>query len=162
MNEWLNGRYLEGKCRSLLQVLSKRKTTKNLIHGNRCSSRDSTTGHPEYECRTLLETNMKMINIVTCVTIDGVWIGDSIYWPHDSELQIISAPPLISTIHKSPQHPLSFFQPAVSSPVVPWQRLLTVEILQLHELKSSLHRLPYGTELARPNCLPYKLSALAE
>jgi hypothetical protein len=41
--------------------------------------------------------------------------------------------------------PAKLFQTAVSSPAVPWQRLLTVEILQLHALKSSLHRLPYGT-----------------
>jgi hypothetical protein len=53
-------------------------------------------------------------------------------YTHDSELQAITAPPLISTIHKSPQHLLSLFQPAVSLPLVPWQRLLTVEILQLH------------------------------
>jgi hypothetical protein len=33
---------------------------------------------------------------------------------HDSYyVQVITAPPLISTIHKSPQHPLSLFQPAV-------------------------------------------------
>jgi hypothetical protein len=31
----------------------------------------------------------------------------------DSELQVITAPPLIPKIHKSPQHPLSLFQPAV-------------------------------------------------
>jgi hypothetical protein len=33
--------------------------------------------------------------------------GDSIYWPliHDSELQVITALSLISTGHKSPQHP---------------------------------------------------------
>jgi hypothetical protein len=30
-------------------------------------------------------------------------------YTHDSELQAITAPPLISTIHKSPQHPLSLF-----------------------------------------------------
>jgi hypothetical protein len=52
-------------------------------------------------------------------------------YSHDSELQVITAPSLISTIHKSPQHRLSLFQPTVSSPDVPWQRLLTVEILQL-------------------------------
>jgi hypothetical protein len=34
-------------------------------------------------------------------------------YTHDSELQAITEPPLISTIHKSPQHPLSLFQPAV-------------------------------------------------
>jgi hypothetical protein len=31
-----------------------------------------------------------------------------------------------------------------------WQRLLTVEILHLHALKSSLHRLPYRTDLVAP------------
>jgi hypothetical protein len=52
---------------------------------------------------------------------------------------IEQVPPLISTIQKSPQHPLSLFQPAVSSPAVPLQRLLTVEILQLHVLRFYLH-----------------------
>jgi hypothetical protein len=42
---------------------------------------------------------------------------------------------------------LAFFQPAVSSPAVPWQRLLRVEILQLHALRSSLHRPSYRTHL---------------
>jgi hypothetical protein len=46
---------------------------------------------------------------------------------------------LISTLHKSPQHLLSLFQPSVSSPAVPWQWLLTVEILQLHSLRPSCH-----------------------
>jgi hypothetical protein len=62
---------------------------------------------------------------------------------HDSGLQAITAPPLIFTIHKLSQHPLNIFQPAMSLPAVPWQRLLTVEILQLQRLKSSLHRLQY-------------------
>jgi hypothetical protein len=48
-------------------------------------------------------------------------------YTHVSELQAITRPPIISTIHKSLQHPLSIFQPAVSLPAVPWQRLLTVE-----------------------------------
>jgi hypothetical protein len=56
----------------------------------------------------------------------------------------------IFTIHKSPQHTLSLLQPAVSSPAVPWQRLLIVEIFQLHMLKSSLHKLPYRTDLVAP------------
>jgi hypothetical protein len=30
-------------------------------------------------------------------------------YTHDSELQTITAPPISSTIHKSPQHPLSLF-----------------------------------------------------
>jgi hypothetical protein len=49
---------------------------------------------------------------------------------HYLELETIRAPPLISTIHKSPQRPLYLFQP-VSSLAVPRWRLLTVEILQL-------------------------------
>jgi hypothetical protein len=59
--------------------------------------------------------NYNIVNCM-CVTVDGVWIGKRIYWPlipHDSELQVITAPPLISTIHKSPWHPLSLFEPAV-------------------------------------------------
>jgi hypothetical protein len=71
------------------------------------------------------------------------WIYLLITYTYYSELQTITAPPLISTIHKSPQHPLSRFQPAVSSPAVPWLRFLTVEILHLHVLKSSLHSFPW-------------------
>jgi hypothetical protein len=41
--------------------------------------------------------------------------------------------------------PAKCIHPAVSSPAVPWQRLLTVEILQLHALRSSLHSLPWRT-----------------
>jgi hypothetical protein len=40
------------------------------------------------------------------VTIDWVWIGHWIHW-HDSEVQVIKALSLISTIHRSPHHPLS-------------------------------------------------------
>jgi hypothetical protein len=72
------------------------------------------------------------------------------YTPH-SELQVITAPPLISTVHKSPQHPLSLYQPAVSSPTVPCQRLLTVEILQFHAHRFYLHSLPCRAQL---NWLP--------
>jgi hypothetical protein len=41
------------------------------------------------------------------VTIDGVmdWILDL---RHDSEVQVITAPSLISTLYKSPQHTKSF------------------------------------------------------
>jgi hypothetical protein len=42
-------------------------------------------------------------------------------------------------IHKSPQ--CNLFQAAASSPAVPWQQLLTVEILQLHVLRFYLHSL---------------------
>jgi hypothetical protein len=68
-------------------------------------------------------------------------------YTHDSELQVITAPPLISTLHKSPQHRLSIFQPTVSSSTVPWQRLITVEILQLHALRFYLHSLLCRTQL---------------
>jgi hypothetical protein len=86
------------------------------------------------------------------------WIFDLLTtYTHDSELQAITEPSLISTIHKSPQHMRSLSHPAVSSPAVPWQRLLTMDILQLPVLRSSLsggslltttfpHRLPYATD----------------
>jgi hypothetical protein len=67
--------------------------------------------------------------IVPCdgMTINGVldWRSDLLTtYTNNSELQAITAPPLISINHKSPQQPLSlFFQPAVSSSVVPWQWL---------------------------------------
>jgi hypothetical protein len=35
----------------------------------------------------------------------------------------------------------------VSSSTVPWQRLLTVEVLQLHAVRSSLHGLPWKLTL---------------
>jgi hypothetical protein len=65
--------------------------------------------------------------------------------PYDPELQVSTAPSLISTIHKPLPQTLNHLQPAVSSLDVSWQRLLTVEILQLHAFKSSLHTLPYRT-----------------
>jgi hypothetical protein len=46
---------------------------------------------------------------------------------HHSELQVTTVSLLISTIHRSPHHPLSIFQPAVSSRAVPWQQFLTEE-----------------------------------
>jgi hypothetical protein len=63
------------------------------------------------------------------------------------ELQTITTLSLIFTIYKSPQHLLSIFQPAVYSPAVPWQRLLTVEMLQLHALTSLLSGEYPATEL---------------
>jgi hypothetical protein len=66
------------------------------------------------------------------------WVDSLASYTHDLELQIITAPPPISTIHKSPQHPLSSLHPVVSSPAVPWQQLLTVEFLRLHAIRSSL------------------------
>jgi hypothetical protein len=72
---------------------------------------------------------------------------------HDSELQALTAPPVISTIHKSLQH--------LSSSAVPWQRILTVEILQIHALRSCLHSLTCRTLVNwQLNCL--LSSSLAE
>jgi hypothetical protein len=53
-------------------------------------------------------------NILSCVwvTIDGgvdCWINLLTTYTHDSELHAIMAAPLISTIHKLLQHPLSVF-----------------------------------------------------
>jgi hypothetical protein len=64
-------------------------------------------------------------NIVTFfrVILDGILdsiLDLSTTYTHNSELQAITAPPLVSTIHNSPQHPLELFQPAWSSPAVPW------------------------------------------
>jgi hypothetical protein len=47
----------------------------------------------------------------------------------------------ISTNHKTTTVLLNIFQPAVPSLDVLWQRLLTVEILQLQETKFFLHSL---------------------
>jgi hypothetical protein len=59
---------------------------------------------------------------VVWVIIDRVmdWILDWLTtYTQDSELWAITEPPLISTIHKSPQYTLSVFQTTVSSPAVP-------------------------------------------
>jgi hypothetical protein len=42
-------------------------------------------------------------------TTDGVWIFKWTTYAHHLELQVITALSLISTIYKSPQHPLSLF-----------------------------------------------------
>jgi hypothetical protein len=57
------------------------------------------------------------------------WMDLLTTYTHHSELQVITALSLNSTVQKSPEHLLSFLQPTVSSPAFPWQRLLIVEIL---------------------------------
>jgi hypothetical protein len=48
------------------------------------------------------------------------WILDLLTtWTHDWELHLTTVLSLISTIHKSPQHSLSLFKHAVSSPAIP-------------------------------------------
>jgi hypothetical protein len=78
-------------------------------------------------------------------------------YTHDWELQAITAPPLSSTIHKSPQHPISLFQSDVfiSSSQ---QRVLTA-ILQLHVLRSSPHSLPCRTDSQLSLSHAYNISA---
>jgi hypothetical protein len=56
------------------------------------------------------------------VTRDGIWIGYCIYW-HNSELQVITASSLISTLYNSLFQPLSLLQAAVSSIAVSWWRM---------------------------------------
>jgi hypothetical protein len=68
-------------------------------------------------------------------------------YTHDPELQTLTTLSLMYTLYRSLLHPLSLFQPAVSSPAVTWKRFLTVEILQLHALRSSLRNLPCKTQL---------------
>jgi hypothetical protein len=82
------------------------------------------------------------------------WVDLLTTYAHHSELQALTTLSLISTIHSSPQHLLSLFQPAVSSPAVPWQRLLTVETFQFHALRCYLQSLPWRTQLSTNNCLP--------
>jgi hypothetical protein len=63
------------------------------------------------------------------------------------ELQAVTTPPLITTLYSSLHRLLSLFQPAMSSRTVPWQRLLTVEILQLPTLRSYLSNEYSGTRM---------------
>jgi hypothetical protein len=79
-------------------------------------------------------------------------------YTHNLELQAITVLPLISSIQKSPQPPLSIFQSVVPSPAVAWQLLLTLEILHLHALKFSLHSLTYRT-FSTDYSLAYSISA---
>jgi hypothetical protein len=86
-----------------------------------------------------------------CVTIDGVWIGEWNHWPimsHDSVLQGITAPPLISTIHKSPQQPLSLF----SACSVFTRRSLATTSNSRNSSGSRAHVPPSPTPVQ--NCLP--------
>jgi hypothetical protein len=55
------------------------------------------------------------------VTIDGVWIGNWIYWTlTDSWLQVITPVSLIHTLYSSLAHTFESSQSAMSTPVVAW------------------------------------------
>jgi hypothetical protein len=89
-------------------------------------------------CEIMKLITTLILSLFRSVTVDGVWIGYWFLW-HNSELQVITAPPMSSTFYSSLQYPLSIFQLSVSSTAVPWQRLLTVEIFHLAALRSSCH-----------------------
>jgi hypothetical protein len=89
------------------------------LNDNRCPGQDSNRTPPDCRFKSFppyqpsrFQGRRAYFCHVYVVTIDGVWIGEWIYWPLiplDSELQTITAPLLISTIHKSTQHSLSLF-----------------------------------------------------
>jgi hypothetical protein len=95
------------------------------------------------------------------VIIDGVWLGDSVYWPFThTHTRLVSKSNYnaIANLHNSQiTTNAKPFQPAVSSQAVPWQRLLT-----LTPAYYCLNRLPYRThypELSSKHCFAYNLSA---
>jgi hypothetical protein len=82
------------------------------------------------------------------------WLDLLTTYTHNSELQGLTAPPLISTIHKSPQHPLSLCRACcVSTPAVPWQRPCNSggSSASLDQALSS--QTPAQNSLGCPNCL---------
>jgi hypothetical protein len=95
-------------------------------------------------CSTHCKVNPH-VNTVSrvCGAIDGVGIGDWIYWP------LIHAIGNYKQLQTTANHHNTryAFSSLLSWPAVTWQRLLTMEILQLHALRSSLHSLPYTTQL---------------
>jgi hypothetical protein len=66
-------------------------------------------------------------------------------YTHHSELHVTTALSLISTLYRSSQHPLSLLPVCCVFISRSWQRLLTVEILQLHEFRFHLHSVPCRT-----------------
>jgi hypothetical protein len=81
-----------------------------------------------------------------CVSKDGVWIGEWIYWPL-TQLRTTSNYRGITDLNISQIT-------STSSLEISWQRLLTVEILQLPALRSSCQSRPCRTQL---NSLNYSV-----
>jgi hypothetical protein len=96
------------------------------------------------------------------VTTDEVWIGE---WIDHLYTWFVSTRNYSTTadLHNSQitTAPIKPFSSLVSSPAVLWQQLLTVEVLQLHALRSSLHSLPCGTQMNSLSSKPpsYNVSA---
>jgi hypothetical protein len=86
------------------------------------------------------------------MTIDGVvdWILDLLTtYTHNMELQVNTLNySNIANLHslQSIRAHAKSFQPSVSSPAILWQRLLTVEILQLHAFLFSMNSDSLPTE----------------
>jgi hypothetical protein len=109
-----------------------------------------------------------LLNITSrvSVTIDGVWINGFIDHLHYSELQAITAPPLIFHNSQITTVPAKPFPASCVFTSRFLQQLPTVESLQLHALRSCLHSLPYWTQLSPDlpiavltNCPAYNISA---
>jgi hypothetical protein len=78
------------------------------------------------------------------VIIGWVWIGFWTYWPSLWSISNYSATAGLHNLQITTST-TNLFQPALSSPAVPWQRLLTVEILQLLALTSFFPRVSFRT-----------------
>jgi hypothetical protein len=91
--------------RALPVLVFRRGSSEERRHG--ADSYNGCLGYYNLWAYRLLPTFQRKVvpqfgSVCVFVTIDGAWIG----YTRDSELQ---APPLITTIHKSPQHLLSPF-----------------------------------------------------
>jgi hypothetical protein len=86
--------------------------------------------------------NQRISLVCVCDYRQGMDWWMDLLTPYTHHLELLSP---ISTLYRSSQHPLSLFQTAMSSTAVPWQRLITVEILQLPALRSSCHSCPCRT-----------------
>jgi hypothetical protein len=87
------------------------------------------------------------------------WMDLLTPYTHDWELQVITAPSLISTILKSPQHPLSLFPAWCVFTSRSLSTALTVEILQFHALRCSAHSLPCRIDYQLNFSLVYNISS---
>jgi hypothetical protein len=99
---------------------------------------------------TVLPCNCHNLGMTTEGVLDR-WKDLLTTYTQHSELQVITALLLISTLYKSEQHLLSLFQPAVSSSAVPWKQLLTLNILQIPVLRFYLQSLPCRIQLSTDN-----------